>query len=281
MRNLLRYLLRNYAFVLFLLMEGIALTLFIQHHSYQRAKYLNSANWVTGSIYETFNSVVEYFRLARSNKELARENAELRTLIENFAGTPLVNDSMLLNLNVNDSAFQFVPARVINNSVNRPFNYFTVNKGEMHGVKADQGVISENGIVGVITQVSERYAVGISVLNRRWSISAMLQKSGNFGSLVWQGPDYQIAELTEIPLHVDISEGDTIITSGYSAIFPKGIMVGTIDRFSRPQGENYYSVKVKLSTNFKVLEYVEIIENINRSEIIELEKLIGNDTVAN
>jgi rod shape-determining protein MreC len=281
MRRLLSYLIKNYAFVLFLLLEGIALTLVFSHNSYQKAKYLNSANWVSGKIYQTFNSVVEYFQLAHINKELSEENARLRTLVENIQGVSVERDSVPGISDEKDLEFQFISARIINNSVNRPYNYFTLNKGRRHGIKPDQGVISGKGIVGVVASVSESYAVGLSLLNQRWSVSAMLKKSGNFGSLVWRGTNYQMANLAEIPLHVDVFPGDTVITSGYSSIFPKGIMVGTIHNVTRPEGENYYEIKVKLSADFKSLSYVEVIENSNKFEIDELEKIIRDDSGAN
>ncbi len=281
MRSLLRYLLKNYAFVLFLLLEGVALTLLFTYNSYQRSRYLNSSNRITGNIYDTYNSVVQYFHLTQINKNLAEENAELRTLLKNRAGIVAADDSMFISGQETDTLYRFTPARVINNSVNRQFNYFTLNKGREDGIESDQGVISGGGIVGVVTQVSESYAVGISVLNSRWSISAMVKKSGYFGSLIWRGENYSVADLTEIPLHVDISPGDSVVTSGYSSIFPEGIMIGTIQDFSRPAGENYYNIKVELSTDFKNLSYVEVIENQDKPEIEKLENIITDDPMAN
>jgi rod shape-determining protein MreC len=280
MRSLLRYLLKNYAFVLFLLLEGIALTLLFSYNSYQRSKYLNSSNRIAGNIYETYNSVVQYFHLTQINKNLAEENAELRLLLENQPDVVTTGDSLVVNHGAIDTLYQFIPARVINNSVNRPFNYFTLNKGRKDGIRPDQGVISAGGIVGVVTQVSESYAVGISVLNSRWSVSAKVKKNGYFGSLIWRGENYRMASLTEIPLHVDISPGDSIVTSGYSSIFPEGIMVGTIQEFTRPEGENYYDIEVNLSTDFKSLAYVEVIENNDKPEIEELENSITDDPMA-
>lgn len=272
---------KNYAFVLFLLLEGVALTLLFTYNSYQRSRYLNSSNRITGNIYDTYNSVVQYFHLTQINKNLAEENAELRTLLKNRAGIVAADDSMFISGQETDTLYRFTPARVINNSVNRQFNYFTLNKGREDGIESDQGVISGGGIVGVVTQVSESYAVGISVLNSRWSISAMVKKSGYFGSLIWRGENYSVADLTEIPLHVDISPGDSVVTSGYSSIFPEGIMIGTIQDFSRPAGENYYNIKVELSTDFKNLSYVEVIENQDKPEIEKLENIITDDPMAN
>ncbi len=281
MKSLIRYLIKNHAFVLFVLLEILALTMVFSYNSFQKAKYLNSANRFSGSVYNSFQSVKNYFGLTKVNKELAEENARLHMLVENIKGSELIRDTLPELFQKSDSTFRFIPALVINNSVNRPFNYITLNKGSRHGIKPDMGIVSTKGIVGVVAQVSESYAMGLSLLNRRWSVSAKLEKSGYFGSLVWQDNDYRIASLTEIPLHVDISEGDTVVTSGYSSIFPEGILVGTISDFSQPDGENYYDIEVKLAVDFKSLSYVEVIENLDMEEINLLENILKDGRMGN
>ena len=277
MRSLIRYLLKNHAFVLFILLETLALAMVFNYNSFQKATYLNSANRVTGKVYAIYQSVTGYFGLTKINRELAQENARLRMLLENQPEFGANTDSIFLTLPESDSVYHFIPAQIISNSVNRPFNYITLNKGSRHGIKPDMGIISASGIVGVVGQVSESYAMGLSVLNQRWSISTKLKKNGYYGSLIWQGTDYRTAILSEIPLHVDIAIGDTVETSGYSSIFPEGILVGTINDFSEPDGENYYSIQVKLSVDFKNLSHVEVIENRAKQEIDELDKMLRDD----
>ncbi|RIH66279.1 rod shape-determining protein MreC [Mariniphaga sediminis] len=274
MRSLVRYLLKNHAFVLFVLLETLALVMVFNYNSFQKAKYLNSSSRLTGNVYNMFHSVTGYFGLAGVNEELAGENARLRTLLENHGGKIAGVDTMFVFAGETNTVFRFVPAMVISNSVNRPSNYITLNKGSKDGIKPDQGIISPKGIVGVVAQVSESYSMGLSLLNRRWSVSAKLQKSGYYGSLIWQENDYRYAGLTEIPLHVEIAKGDTVVTSGYSSIFPEGILVGTISNFSRPDGDNYYSIEVELAVDFKSLSYVEIIENQDKQEINELKNML-------
>lgn len=274
MRSLFRYLIRNYAFVLFVLLESLALAMVFNYNSFQKAKYLNSANQITGTIYNVFNSVSGYFGLMRDNRELAEENARLRMQLENFNLLEAGGDSIIQPDFPIDSTLKFTTARVINNSVNSAFNYITLNKGSKDGIKPDQGIISANGVVGVVGQVSESYAMGLSVLNRRWSISAKLKESGYYGSLQWPGTDHRHALLSEIPLHVDISPGDTVVTSGYSAVFPEGILIGTIKDFTRPDGENYYAIDVQLSVDFKSLSHVEVIEIEDKQEIEDLESKV-------
>lgn len=277
MRSLIRYLLKNHAFVLFILLETLALAMVFNYNSFQKATYLNSANRVTGKVYAIYQSVTGYFGLTKINRELAQENARLRMLLENQPDFIANTDSIFLNFPESDSVYGFISAEIISNSVNRPFNYITLNKGSRHGIKPDMGIISASGIVGVVGQVSASYSMGLSVLNQRWSISAKLKKNGYYGSLIWDGIDYRMANFNEIPLHVDVAVGDTVVTSGYSSIFPEGILVGTITGFSEPDGENYYSIQVRLSVDFKSLSHVEVVENRLRNEIDELDKKLRDD----
>jgi rod shape-determining protein MreC len=277
MRTLLRYLIKNHAFVLFVLLETFALVMFFKFNSFQRAGYLNSANRISGQIYQSSHAVRQYFDLVRVNKELAQENARLRSQLNIRPESPGALVFSSVDTQTVNSVFRFVPAEVINNSVNSPFNYITLNKGRKHGIRPDQGIISARGIVGVVAQVSESYAMGLSVLNQRWSISAELKKNGYYGSLVWQGNDYRMASLTEIPIHADIAPGDTVVTSGYSSIFPEGILIGTVREIDRPEGENYYAVTVKLAVDFKAISYVHVIENLEKEEMNQLENLVRDD----
>lgn len=278
MRSLFRLLIKNYPFLLFLALEVISVVFIINYNSFQRASFLNSSNAITASIYNSYSSVVQYFSLAGVNAELSKENARLQNALSNYQS--MLIDSIDI-AHQQDTAFRYIPARVINNSVNRQQNYITLNKGRKDGIKPDQGIISPNGIVGIVTNVSESYAMGLSVLNPRWSVSAKLKKNGFYGSLSWNGEDYQRAQLNEIPFHINLQEGDTIVTSGYSSVFPDGILVGTIDSFERPEGENYYTISVLLSADFKSVTYVEVIENTKIDELRNLRSTTENGTLAN
>lgn len=267
MRSLLRLLIKNYPFLLFLLLEVLSVVFIINYNSFQRAGFLNSSNAVSASIYSSYSRVAQYFRLTKVNNDLSAENAELRNRLDEYEAAML--DSAL-QVHDQDSIFRYISARVINNSINKQQNYITLNKGRKHGIKPDQGIISAQGVVGIITNVSESYSMGLSVLNPRWSISAKLKNSGYYGSLLWNGNDYRKAELNEIPFHVELAEGDTIVTSGYSSVFPEGIMIGTISELSRPEGENYYKIEVLLAPDFKSIAQVEVIANTRIDELRQL-----------
>jgi len=178
---------------------------------------------------------------------------------------------------VTDSVYRFNSARVINNSVDKQNNYITLNKGRKHGIKPDQGIVNSEGIVCVITNVSESYSLGFSVLNKRWGASAKLKKSGTFGPLSWDGKDSRFANLTGIPFHVELEVGDTVVTSSYSSVFPEAVMIGIIHSFEKPAGENYYNISVKLSVNFRALSYVDVVENLKKDEIKALESKKADD----
>lgn len=270
MRSLFRFLLRNYFLMMFLALEAISLTLMVSFNDYQRVTFFNSSNNLFGSVYERFSNLDDYFSLGRTNARLAAENASLRKQlfmrIKNQENYPINRPDT-----VDAPAYVFTSAKVISNSVNKQFNYITLNKGSRHGIKQDMGIINADGVVGVITNVSQNYSTGLSLLNKRLLIPAKITTNNYFGSLVWDGEHYNTADLKEIPFHVIVNVGDTVVTSGYSNIFPDGIMIGKIKKFDAISGTNFYDIKVELSTNFKTLKYVEIVQNTKRAELIKLE----------
>lgn len=270
MRSLLRYLINNYAFLLFLFLEVVSLVFVFNFNKYQKVQYLNSSNRITASVYNSFNSVIKYFELAKVNRSLAEENAKLKSFLYAESQIEGSVDSLIATAIKTDSVFRYISARIINNSVNKIHNYITLNKGQKHGVRADQGIVSSDGIIGVVTRVSESYAMGFSVLNSRWGPSGKLKNSNFFGPIEWDGSNYQVVNLKEIPFHVELAEGDTIVTSGYSSFFPEGILIGTIQSFEQPEGESFYNIKVKLAVDFKSIQYVNIIENLNKDELSKL-----------
>lgn len=262
--------------MMFILFEIISIGLVVNHNNYQRVKFMNSSNLVTGGIYDGVSSVTQYFSLKRENEKLSVENAQLRTELRRELNSR-IGESVKDQDSLYRQNFYFTTARVINNSVNRRHNYITLNKGRRHGVKSDMGVVSGEGVVGVVTSVSENYCTVISVLNDLMNISAKVKRNNYFGPISWNGEDYQQVSLGEIPFHVYLAKGDTIVTSGYSAFFPAGLLVGTIADFSLEGGSNFYDVTVNLATDFKHLLHVDIIQNHDQKEILELEERSFND----
>lgn len=279
MWNLLRYLYRHHVVLVFVALEIVSLVLVFSRNDFQRSVFMTSSNHLSGNVYEYYSGVMNYFNLASSNRQLANENARLRLLLHNVLPDSAVSKNLPLPTEIETpSPYTFQSARVINNSVTRQYNYITIDKGRKDGIRPDMGVIAAGGAVGVVAFVSESYATVISLLNPRWNISARLLRNSYFGSLSWDGADYRYARLTEIPFHVDLLVGDSITTSGFSTIFPEGIMLGFVDDFSREGGDNFYSIKVRLSVDFKSLVWVDVVDNLDRDEIKLIESLGKNGT---
>jgi rod shape-determining protein MreC len=276
MKSLLKFILTFHFFILFLILEALAIFLVIQYNVYQRAGFLNTASSVTGYVYEISSSVTSYLSLKEANEQLIAENAYLHNILK----SSYQNDKVEF-ISVKDSLYTqqyiYTPALVINNSSNKQTNYITINRGRKHGVKPDMGVICPTGVIGVVRNVSDHYSLVISLLNTNLKISAKVKRSGYFGSISWDGGDYQYASLTEIPFHVKVHQGDTIVTSGYSTMFPEGIMLGTIDTFNAGKGNSFYDIRVRLSTDFRSLSNVYVIINLLKEEQLKLEKEAAND----
>jgi rod shape-determining protein MreC len=238
---------------------------------YQKVVFYNASHKMTGRWSLRMSNVRDYFSLHNENRKLAEENAMLyNNLRTSFTGTSYYRtDSADTTVR---RKYNYLTARAINNSVNKQYNFITLDKGSDAGIRPDMAVISNEGIVGVVKTVSDHYSSVLSVLNIEFTVSAKIKKNGYFGPLSWTGSSSYYAKLVDIPHHVKINEGDTIITSGYGGVFPEGIMIGTISDF-KLKGGNYYEVKVRLSNDFRKLDYVKVIGNYEKNEIDSLENI--------
>ncbi len=271
MRSLFRFLIRNYFLMMFLALETISLVMIVSLNNYQRVNFFNSSNDLTGAINEKYSSMDDYFSLSRSNARLAAENASLHKQLQ----LRMMQQEQYPKTRpdtVDAPAYVFTSAKVISNSTNKQFNYITLNKGSRQGIKPDMGIICTDGVVGVITNVSLNYSTGLSLLNKRlMGISAKITRNNYSGALVWDGDHYNTADLKEIPFNVMVNVGDSVVTSSNSGIFPEGIMIGKITKYDVESGTNFFNIKVELSTNFKTLKYVEVVQNTKHAELKKLE----------
>jgi len=254
----------------------------VTFNNYQRAAFFDSGNFISGTLFEKFSSFAQVFEFKQVNIKMAEENAVLRSalqemLLKSNHGTYHSSDSIYLPRIARDSSqkavYRFTTARVINNSVNQQHNFITINKGRHDGIKPDMGVISNGQVVGLVTNVSENFSTVISLLNSKWKISAKIKRNDYFGSLSWDGKDYRRVQLNEMPYHVPVQNGDTVVTTGYSSSFPEGLIIGTISDFSIGSGSNFYKIEVMLAADFKNLVIVGLIENKQLNEIKSLESL--------
>ena len=272
MRSLFSFIWKNNFIFLFLILEIIALSLVVQNNYYQKAVFVSSTNQITGSLLKSFDNVIQYFSLKHTNEQLAEENAILHSKVSHSF---LISDKATYHINdtVYKQHYQYLNAKVIKNSVHKRNNYLMLNKGKNDGIKPDMGVISSNGVIGIIIETSNNFSTVLSVLHKKTNISVMLKKNNQKGTLSWNGKDFTFGTVTEIPTHVKVNKGDTLITSGNSAMFPEGILVGTVDSHNINKGVNLYEIKIKLSVDFNKVSYAYVVKNLFKDEQTQLEKL--------
>ncbi len=271
MRNLIGFLSRNSFFLFFLCLEGIAALLLIQNNRFQRSEFLNSSNAVSGSFYQFVNNATQYFELAEINQQLAAENALLRNQLKG-SKIEIFGKSFVIDDTIYQQAYQFTEATVINGTVSKANNYITLNKGKLAGVEEGMGVIGPKGVIGIVKTVSTRFSSVMTILHTQSKVSAKLKDQRYLGSLVWDGRDYLKGQLIDIPKNATIMLGDTVVTSGYSSVFPKGISVATVTNMEKPQGNNFYDIEVQLVNDFKKIEKVYIVKNVLKKEQEQLEE---------
>jgi len=264
------YLIQKYRnFLLFFVLELIAFAFTIQYHSYQKSKFINSANTFSGGFYNNITSFRTYFSLEEKNKILAKENSELKNLLSFKKMTPNV---FLDSVNIlYKQKFKYTAAKIINNDFHKNNNYLTLNKGEKDSVTVDMAVINSKGIVGIVTNTSANYSSAISLLNTKFKINARLKNATFFGTLIWNGKSHQTAQLEDIPRQAILSIGDTIITGGRSAIFPEGIFIGEIKHI-KYEHNRYEQIDIKLFNDIKNTTHVYLIKNLEKQEILNLEQ---------
>ncbi len=276
MRNLLIFLTKYHYFFLFVLLELIALLLLIQHNNYQRASFINSTNSVTGSVHASFASITEYFRLKEVNRQLLHENAAIRNeLLSSYYRYSSASDT--INDTVYKQKYRYVPAKVVNSTTHKQNNYLTLNRGTADGIKKGMGVICGDGVVGIVKDVSVNFCSVMSVLHEKVLIPSMVKKYKEPGILKWEGVDPDFALLPNIPRHLKMKKGDTICTSSSSSIFAEGTMVGTVDEIREVSGNTFYDLTIRLSTDFRTLTYVYIVNYLYKDEQEELENKSQND----
>jgi rod shape-determining protein MreC len=270
-RNLFAYILKQYFFFLFLILEVIAIS-FVLQNNYQRATFLNSTGEITGSVLQSLNNISEYLTLKQANEKLVEENARLRNQLQE---SDLITDNEVYFSR--DSMYRYIAAKVISNSINHQKNYLMLNKGSRHGIKKDMGVITSDGIVGTVVDVTPQFSRVMSVLHVNNKINARILKNNHLGTVEWKGNYYRNGTLVDIPMHVQLYPGDTIVTSGVSLIFPSGIMVGTVEEYNILPNEKFNTALINYAVDFNSVYYVYVITNLKQNEQQWLEKNPLND----
>ena len=271
MEKLFEFIKKQAHVLVFLLLEILATLLIVQNTFYQRSRIVSIGNGIAGAWNSVVSSVTGYFGLKAENEHLAAENAELRAKMAssyiNYSDTVFqINDT------VYKQRYSYTDAQVIKNSWNRQKNYMMINKGYDQGVNVDMAVISPQGIVGVVVNSTKNFSTIMPVLHANSRNSVKIKRTNSTGSLIWEGGDYRYATVVDIPTTHKLYKNDTIITSGLANDFPEGIAVGYIEDFESLQGSGFYSIRIRLATDFNNLNHVYIVDNHFKAEQDQLMK---------
>jgi len=256
MRNIILFFAKHGSTFLFLLLEIICFSLIVNYNSSQRSIYLNSANIISGNLFAEKQRFLDFFSLSEQMDSLQQENAKLMRRVlyhEGYGESPEIDSS--------DFNYSLIPAQIINQTTQSRNNYLTINKGTLNGISEDMGVINDNGLIGIVQNSNSKFSRVISILNSKSRISARIKNKGHFGNLVWNNLDTERMELEAIPTHAAVAIGDTIVTSGYSTMFPQGIQIGFIETFNTRKGASNYTITVKLNNDFSKGNRVYVIDN--------------------
>ena len=278
MRNLINFFIKYNYWFLFLLLEVTSFVLLFRYNNYQQGVFFTSSNAVMGKIYEEIGIANSYFQLRTVNESLLDRNTQLErqvAFLKRQLSEKQADETELESLDRVDSAKMIIrKANVVKNSINQADNYITLDKGSADGIRPEMGVIDAKGVVGIVYKTSAHYALVISLLNSKSAVSCKIAGSEYFGYMRWDQGDSRYAYLKDLPRHVDFNIGDTVVTSGYSAVFPEGIMIGRVEAVSDSHDGLSYLLKVRLSTDFGKIGSVRVIERKERMEQNELEKKI-------
>ena len=281
MRNLIQFFLRYSVFFLFLLLEIESFSLYLRHHRYPNSVFFSSANVVTAGVMGVSNDVKQFVNLRSANAFLSSENMRLNNEI-----AALKHEMTRMAREAGDTTFvtypssspiRFLTARVVNASTNRVRNYLTLDRGSDDGVREDMGVVSGNQVVGIVKSVSRHFCVVLPLIHPSTGVSSKLQSNGYVGVLRWEPGDDGVCLLDDVGRHVNVEVGDSIVTSGYTSVFPEGFYIGRVLDSVLPMGSTYHVIRVDLGVDYKTLSHVEIVDNIYYEEQHELEQVLEEE----
>ena len=259
MQNLLKILLRYSNFLVFIALEVAAFLLIVFNNPYPRSSVLSTANDVVAWQNEQVSEVSGYFSLRTQNEQLAAENTDLLNQISSMKSEQI------------GEPISYQPAKVVQMTTDELHNYLTINRGSKDGIVRGQGVRNADGVVGIVRTVGRNYSVVLPIINTHTNLSCRFAKNDYIGTLQWDGKDCRFAQLADVAAHMVVNTGDTIVTSGLSPVFPEGIPVGIVENSTLKEGDSYYTIRVRLHTNFKRLKYVEVVQNAAQKELEELQ----------
>jgi len=273
MKGFLLFVLKHHFTLIFIFLQSVSLFLIINYNHTQRETFINSSNYISGIANSKVNGVFSYFTLVEENQRLIKENSNLRNqFLKNYKLINLPSKEVLDSTYLQN--YKYLSGEVIQSSVSKTRNFLTLNIGRIQGVEPGSGVVSADGVVGVVKTVSNNYSVVLPVINPDFKVSCRINRNQYFGSLFWDGSSYKKAILQDIPMHVDVQKGDSLYTTGFSSIFPTGELVGIIEKVEKKPGENFYFIRVDLSVDFKRIRSVYVIDHLLKNELDSLKSTV-------
>jgi rod shape-determining protein MreC len=282
MRNVFLFLRRYSVFIIFLVMQIIALSMLFTDNRFHNTVMGMVSNEVAGSVNKRVDRVEEFLSLSEQNRKLREQNAKLLSLLPNGSLLPdsameLVMDTFRLDSIKQYRQYQYLSAKVISNAVFLQQNYMVLHRGSAQGIVSNMAVVTVDGILGTVVHVSENMALVMSLLNRQSKVIATLKKGSGLGEVSWDGKDPRYLVLTKIPKTVVVKKGDTVVTSPYSDKFPPGLPIGVVDKVEQDQETNTYILQVKTAVNFYNIQHAYAVKNKLQDEMDELKKKMSKE----
>lgn len=274
MRSIYYLFTRFYVAILFVLLEIFALSLVFKSHKYQEVRFLNTSGNFTGTVLEYVNGINTFIHLGKNNEILLEENTQLKKLIAYQNQYP--NDSTLPR-NSSTYHFDYIPAKIVNNTISKSINYITIDKGSKDGIQKGLGVVSSNGVVGIVTNVSENFSLIMSVVSVKSLIGVRHKNTNALGNLRWNGEDPYTLQIDGLSKTLPIKKNDTILTAGFSSIFPPNIVVATVKKLEPDESTSFYNMNVRLTNNINTLSYVYVVKNEKKKELDSLQMQMINE----
>lgn len=280
MKNIFLFIKRYFVLICFLILQVICIIMLSNSSKTHEAFFASTANELTGPINKKYYGIKEYFSLKKINKQLNDENAQLRNLLKTNFEVPdssvITQKDTLLKDTLNQyRKYTYMPARVVGNTISSNTNYLMLERGSKQGVEKNMSVVSPQGVVGIVVEVSENYCRVMSLLHKNTRISAMLKKNKSMGDVEWNGEDPHFVTMRKVSKSANVIVGDTVVTSTYSSNFPSNIMIGKVVQVKPDVSTSFNNVTVKTATDFFNIQYVYIIKNIYYHE---QEKLLNKRT---
>jgi rod shape-determining protein MreC len=276
MRNIFLFIRRYFNFLFFLALQVLALSFLFRYNKFHEAAFMGVASEITGRVNNRYNTIEYYFKLKKTNEALVKENVELRTLLRsNYLPSDTMHlvavDSIRVDSLIKYQKYTYLEAKVVGGFITTQTNFFTIHRGTDQGVNVDMAVISPQGVVGRVVNSSANFSTVMTMLSRQFKVDAKLKNSGERGIISWDGVSPDFIQMRNIPKNIKIAKGDSVLTSELSSIFPANIMVGTVDSVLNDPSTNFFTLRLRSSTNFSTVQFVYVVQNKQIEEQRKLE----------